>query len=214
MTTHDGQGNMNSKKSSRRWPRADVIAAVGVLVAIVGILVPVLDVRLPVGGGGRSDESAPAAAPTTSTTTPDAHQTSEPPVLADERRLTTLKPAEGAGLIKEVPPRDLEIPCGTNQSDDRSRQVVYQLPAAYQRFAATATATGPADPESLVQVSVFVHDRYDRSDRERQVARETGRLTERLPLAADIAGARALTIHIQCQSPAMVVRFADPRVSR
>jgi hypothetical protein len=48
----------------------------------------------------------------------------------------------------------------------------------------------------------------------RVVARETGRLTERLPLTADIAGARALAIRIQCQSTAMVVRFADPRLSR
>jgi hypothetical protein len=106
------------------------------------------------------------------------------------------------------------MPCPTNQSDDRSRQVVYKLPAPYQRFATTAAATGGADPESRVQVSVFVHDRYDRSDREREVAKKTGRLAEQLPLTADIVGARALTIRIECLSPAMVVRFADPRVSR
>jgi hypothetical protein len=205
---------MSSEKSSRRWPRADVIAAVGVLVAAVGLLVAVLAWRLPVAGGDQSDESPPALAPETSTTAPDAPRTSAQPAPADERRLTTLEPAEGAGLIKEIPPRDLEMPCPTNQSDDRSRQVVYKLPAAYQRFAATAAAAGPADPESLAQVSVFAQDRYDRSDREREVARQTGRLTEQLALTADIAGARALTIRIQCQSRAVVVRFADPRVSR
>jgi hypothetical protein len=188
-----------------------VIAGLGVLVTAAGVVLANVD--WPKSQDGRT-ETAATSNPASTTAKSPRTAASTAGTAVGERHLAQLTPVEGVGSVELVAPNELDMQCGTNQSDDRSREVVYALPAEYSRVLVDATPTGQADPESLTEVSIFVHDRYDRSDRERQVAVNVVPLNATQRLEADIPGVRAVTMRIRCQSPDVTVRFSDPRVIR
>jgi hypothetical protein len=115
--------------------------------------------------------------------------------------------------VRSVPPHGFDMPCGTNQSDDKLREVAYALPGNYRQVVVEATPTGKADRDSLTELSIYVHDRYDRADRERQAALRTVPLGRTVRLEAEISGVRTLMIRIRCQSPSVAVHFADARIT-
>lgn len=130
------------------------------------------------------------------------------------RYLADLTPSEGLDAIRKVAPHSLDVPCGTGQSDDRFRQVKYQLPGRYREVTLVAVASGNVDAETLTTVQVRADDRFDQQDRGREVARATVRLGRRVTLSGNITGVDTVTLRIVCDSPDVSVRFEDPRLLR
>ncbi len=104
------------------------------------------------------------------------------------------------------------MPCGSGQSDDRYRQIEYELPGPYTSFTTSVTARGKADVEAQVGVQVFVRARQDRSDRTPEVGRTVLHPNGSEPLTADITDARAILLRITCSTSALTVTFTDPRI--
>jgi hypothetical protein len=134
--------------------------------------------------------------------------------LGATRYLAELVPSEGIDAVRKVPPHSLDMPCGTGQSDDRFRELKYQLPGRYRELTLVATASGTVDPETMTNVQVIADDRFDQQDRQRTVAQRTFPLGSRQTLTADITGVDTLTLHIECDEPEVTVRFEDPRLLR
>jgi len=197
------------------WSRSERIAAISSAAAVGGVLLGVLTWLWPSGASTEDPRTTASESAQPGTAAPSRPATSPPGTGAAtaQRYLAELAPLEGAGAVRVVPPYGLDMPCGTNQSDDKLREVVYRLPGNYRQVVVEATPTGKADRESLTELSIYVHDRYDRADRERQAALRTVPLGTTVRLQAEISGARTLTIRIRCQSPSVAVRFADPRIT-
>jgi hypothetical protein len=196
----------------RNWTKFGVIAtAIGAVATVVALLVFVIPTR-----DGR-DEAARDASPGTAETTQKPTGTpasTTRPIASNERHLAELPLAQGGGAVRVVDGRDLSMPCGSGQSDDRYREIEYQLPGAYTSFTTQATAGGKADPEASIGIEVFVRTRQERSDRIPRPGAIAIKTSTSAPLTADITDATALSLRITCSASTLNVRFTDPRIVR
>jgi hypothetical protein len=192
-----------------RWTKIGAIitagfTVVGALAALAVFWVKTADGRVP---------DNPTSSAATSEQATKAPPPSETRALK-ERHLAELPLAQGGGVVRVIGSRDLSLPCGSGQSDDRYRQIEYELPAAYTSFTTRATAAGKADPEASVGVQVFVRAREEKSDRTREAARIVIPANRSRPMTADITDARAILLRITCSVSTLSVTLADPRIGR
>ena len=193
---------------SETWTKIGVIAGVVAAGAAVAVfVVPTRDGR---NETDRANTTQSAEATQNPTSAPNPSRASAP----NERHLAELPLAQGGGAVKVNGGRDLEMPCGSGQSDDQYRQIEYALPAAYASFATHATASGKADREASVGVQVFVRARQERSDRTLEAGRTVLPANGSGPLTADITNARAILLRITCSASTLTVTFSDPRIGR
>lgn len=178
------------------------VAAVGVVVAILAWLIPMDEDGTPSSAGSTSTPTPPAPAPPT-TTGGTPTPTTQPP--ATVRYLTELVPATGGGFVQRVGAHSLIMKCGTGESDDRFREVEYDIPrTGYRSFRTVARPTGRR--ETRIGVTLFV-DGVVRVD---SVSTAGGTGT----LSAGIDGAARLTLRITCDPGAASTTFVDPALTR
>jgi hypothetical protein len=215
--TSRGQNLTTEVKESDKQPRQRIRESnwskVGVIAGVVGALATVAVFGWPTRDGrdetARARQSPAATAsqyPTSASPNPSGTS------ALSERHLAELPFAQGGGAVTVVNGRDLSMPCGSGQSDDRYRQIEYELPGPYTSFTTSVTARGKADVEAQVGVQVFVRARQDRSDRTPEVGRTVLHPNGSEPLTADITDARAILLRITCSTSALTVTFTDPRI--
>jgi hypothetical protein len=206
LTTEAKESEEESTKESG-WVKAGAIA--GVAAALAAILVFFIQTR-----DGRDEaarDNSPAGTtqlPTTAPTIPSVT------VAPNERHLAELPLAQGGGAVRVIDGRDLSMPCGSGQSDDRYRELEYELPGAYTSFTTQATAGGKADPEASIGIEVFVRTRQERSDRIPRPSAIVVKANGSAPVTANITDAKALLLRITCSASTLNVRFTDPRIVR
>jgi cytoskeletal protein RodZ len=155
----------------------------------------------------------PSPAPSTVSSTADGPT---PVVTTGQvaRYLAALTPITGQGLFQPKG-NDLRLPCPTNQSDDRYREITYSLPARYAQFDTGMTVTGTADPEATAGIEVFIKHRLDRSDRQERVG-EPAALAQGASgtVSRPLGDAVQLTLRITCQTRTQAVVLTAPRITR
>ena len=204
--------NESEQDSGRDWPKI-IISAITTFCALVGAGAAFAVFVLPTKDGrdeaARDNRTSTAAATQHPTNPSNPTQTTAP----NERHLAELPLAQGGGAV-QVSGRDLSMPCGSGQSDDQYRQIVYELPGPYTSFTTDATAKGKADVEASVGVQVFVRARQEKSDRTLEARRIALTANTSQPLTADVADARAILLRITCSASTLNVTFTDPRIGR
>jgi hypothetical protein len=203
---------MKESKKGRRQAKAGAIASV--IVSAIGAAAAVAVFVLPT-RDGRDDtarDNATRSAETTQNPTGVPNPTSTG--ASNERHLAELPLAQGGGAVTIIGERDLSMPCGSGQSDDRYRQIEYELPGPYTSFTTRATAGGRADPEAKIGVEVFVRARQERSDRTLRVGMIVLQANGSGPLTADITNARAVLLRTTCSVSTLTITLTDPRIGR
>lgn len=194
-----------SHGSSRRW-----IELAGLAVAVVGVLVAIFAWVIPVEGddgatgsdGQTTRPSGPPTVPTASTSPPTPSPTGTGPPA---RYLTELVPVSGGGYVRRVGAHSLIMNCGSGESDDRDREVAYDVPpSGYRSFRATARPTGQR--ETRVRVTVLVTGVVAANPV--LVAGSSGEL------AAELDGPARLILRVTCDPGAASATFVDPALYR
>jgi hypothetical protein len=203
----------NQSEKESKWTKRATVA--GAIFGLIGALAAALVFVLPTKDG--RNEAARAQA----TRSPDTPQnpntvprTSSTTMAPNERHLADLPLAKGGGVVKIIDRRDLSMPCGSGQSDDRYREIEYELPGPYTSFITQAGAVGRADAEASVGVQIFIRARQDRSDRTLEVGSIRVQANGSETLAADITNARAILLRITCSTSTLTATFTDPRIGR
>lgn len=194
------------RRPGRRLSVGTALAAAGVLVAIGAWLWPV----------DPGSSPAPTAAPTTvapvpsppgpapSSGAPSPGDPSSGAPAGPHRFLTELVPFSGGSSVQRTGEHSLIMRCGTGESDDRDREVVYDIPpSGYQQLRTTARPTGRR--ETRVQVSVLVDGVVKDAP---VLAAGSARL-----LSVPVAGASRVTLRITCDVGAASTTFVDPELS-
>lgn len=185
-----------------RWRRAAELAAV--VAALAAIVFGLLELRPePTPGSAAPPTTSPrSTGPGGGTTGPSL--TTQPAGRPD-RYLTELTPAVGGSLVQRVGANSLRMSCGTGESDDREREVTYDIPrSGYRSFGTAAAVSG--ERETRVQVFVLVDNRVVTEP----VVTAGG--TQRLTWTGD--GLVRLTLRIACEPGATRVTFTDPGLTR
>jgi hypothetical protein len=206
---------LKEHKEESKWTKAVRLAKViGAFIGVIGALAAAAVFLFPTRDGrdqAARDNSTSSAEktqnPTSAPNTPGAG-------ASNERHLAELSLAQGGGAVRVIGAKDLSMPCGSGQSDDRYRQIEYELPGPYTSFTTRATAGGKADVEASVGVEVFVRARQERSDRTLKVGTIVLQANRSEPLTADITDARAILLRITCSASTLNVTFTDPRIGR
>jgi hypothetical protein len=105
--------------------------------------------------------------------------------------------------------------CGTNQSDDRYREVEYSVPAttSFGRLEATLRASADGGQDQRVALQVFVRDQYARADQTVQQAVKTLAPNGTEALTAPIPqGTAAVVLRLTCYLPGSSLRIIDPHL--
>lgn len=197
-----------SSRTRRTWVL--VVEIMGVLGGVATIIALVLQLPpfasgssqsagSPAPGPGPTTPVTPTSGPTTPGPTTPSPTRSEPSIT---RHLVDLVPDSGGGYVQRVGARALRMQCGTGNSDDRFRDVVYVVPPAesYRSFATTVAAAGPSG--TRVQAILILDNAGSTS-----VTVPTGRTA---PLTATTADIRKVTLRILCDSREDVATFTDP----
>jgi|GEM_PF-3123704 len=134
--------------------------------------------------------------------------------------LADLQPQAGGGNLTGLP-RDLRdtpgldrvvmIECPSNQSNDKMREVTYQLLGRYDSFATTVRPHFTSRPDALMHVEAFVGERA----RDGSLVWTLGggqyeaTADEPAPLTAVVEGAAEMTIRVRCELPDGVAILVD-----
>ena len=195
------------------WTKVGVVAGVvAALAALAVFLVPQAERDDP------ADEPADEPRAAVTGPAPAPPETAAPGTSAaaatTSRSLAALTPVSGVDAVR-VAGRDLEVGCASGRSDDPYREVMYALPAEYDRLDARVTVAGDgADPEDEAALQVFVHERRDRRDRLREVTRVVRAAGGTGTLAADVTGATAVVLRLTCDTQALRMTIAAPALVR
>jgi hypothetical protein len=204
---------------------ATVGAAAGIVGALAALAVfvwPTADGRLghddatrrPGGIGGSSTPGTTGAAiEGEATVTPATTVPGPPSDPAGSRRLVALTPSTGVGSA-ESRGDDLLMPCPSNQSDDRYRELRYDLLAPYASLTTGVGVSGPGDADATAAAQVFVQRRQDRSDRTIEVGRAVVRAGKTVPIRAELSDATSVVIRVTCAVPGQTVTLTNPRLIR
>jgi hypothetical protein len=115
-----------------------------------------------------------------------------------------MPPTTGGAYVQtrgKVGQHAMLIECGTGESDDPFREVMWDLVGDYARFAATATVSGQADPRARVEVQVLAND----------VLADKNVLTlgQSASLNVPLFGVHRIALRVICEYPTMKVTFSD-----
>jgi len=204
----------------RSWQ--STLGVVGAVAGVVGAVAAVAVFFLPTFDGRQSSASSSgtsagagsvSAASDGAASVGGASPSMTPAVPADVRPLSALAPSTGVGSVR-VEGGDLVVPCPGNQSDDRYREVRYDLVAPYHRLESGVGLSGPGDPDATAAVQVFVQRRQDRSDRVVEVGRSVVHRGDAGRLAVTLDDAAAVVLRVTCAATTQTVRLASPKLSR
>lgn len=185
----------------------------GGIAAVAVFFIPTADSRVqspePSDAGSPSGESS--ASSLTGTPEPRSTPTDATAPSTTGRDLAALTPVVGPGAIT-VEGRDVLIPCPSNQSDDRVREISYVLSRPFSRLDATVSASGQRDPDDSAAVQVFILFRQDRSDRQSETGRAVVSADQRMELSASLVDAVQVSLRVTCSSRTQTVRLTHPQL--
>jgi hypothetical protein len=213
LTAEVKESEEESKK--KFGSRAGVIATVlGTIFGLAGAIAAAAVFFVPTRDGRDEADRAKSTVSADTTQNPSGSPANpSEPSESTERHLAELPLTQGGGSVSVVG-RDLSMPCGSGQSDDRDRQFEYELPGPYTSFTTRATVRGKADVEAKVGIQVFVRARQERSDRTLEAGRTVLKTNGSEAITADITNARAILLRITCSTSTLNVTFTDPRITR
>jgi hypothetical protein len=214
----------------RRWSRAERIALVGVIATVVGVGIALAtwlrpgplddDAGAPRSGNG----SVPATAPR-STALPPATVSGDG--SGTGRYLDSLEPLTGRANLAPLPrvlaaqsgyDRPVVVRCPTNASDDKVRDVVYELNRRYLDLTATVRPHHPdaeaADGEAWVTATTQVAQRdgtFLSGSAGTRVIATPNRSAE---LRATVEGVDRLVLKVQCEFPDGLVVLSTATLTR
>jgi hypothetical protein len=121
-----------------------------------------------------------------------------------------LPPVTGGSFVTNGGPADrhaMVIRCASGQSNDRSREVSWNIPAPYSTLLGRVTISGKMDPEHKVQLEWFANGAriYNNS---------TLTLDTDTEFNGELAGAQDLRVRLTCTSSAGVATLLDAAVQR
>lgn len=166
--------------------------------------------------------SATRSEPATSTAAPATTSTRSGGIYLDG--LTPL--SGGASLVpaRDRPtavtsadyPHALVIGCPTNQSDDKVREVTYELRGRYVDLSATVRPHYGKDPEAVTYVTAFGGFRQKDGTMTRRELGTQYFATMNAPkdLAAEVRGAEELTLQVRCSMPDGVIVLESAQLTR
>ncbi|GAA4454576.1 hypothetical protein GCM10023170_046400 [Phytohabitans houttuyneae] len=113
-------------------------------------------------------------------------------------------------------PHPVVIDCPTNQSDDKVREVTYELRGRYRTLSATVRPHYEEYPDSVTYVTaVGGFPQRDGVLSRREVGRQQfATMASPQALTAEVHGAAEVTIQIRCESPDGVVVLESARLTR
>ncbi len=189
-----------------------VATVVGAFAAVLVFFVPAAESgneRPSPTSGTAAPSAPPSVTPTSSGDTPAATAGTTQPTPTPGRDLAGLAPIAGAGFVT-VDGVDIELGCPSNQSDDREREVRYDLTRSFTALHTSVSATGQSGPDDSAAIQVFIDFRQDRSDRRVETGRAVVTSGESAPISGSLKDAIALTLRLTCSSPSQVVRLEHP----
>ncbi|HEX5496227.1 MAG TPA: hypothetical protein VFX70_16805 [Mycobacteriales bacterium] len=206
---------LGGDQPARRRPLSNRAQIWGVIVAGASMLIALLAWLLPIGGSGgqASDRNPDVLAPV-----PGSRLTVRPvPVHSSATAdtsvggnsavpLTDIDPSAGATNLRPGPSGTLVIGCPTNQSDDLTRTVTYDLLGAYHTFTGSASVAGFTRPEAEAEVELLVDNT--------RVNNQVFAPGQHAPLTAALDGANTLAIRITCRQRTGTVSITDPVLTR
>jgi hypothetical protein len=200
------------------WTKLNVSAAV--LAALVGLAGLLYTIRSGPASGAASSSSTSASAatgvaPSTLPTVTRASSASQPPFAVTETLpLTRLTPAAGTGNVTRKG-TNLTMACGTNQSDDRFREIQYSLPTTrhYPHFRMTVHG-GDGDADQQFTLTAFVRGQYVRADQTRQIGTVSFRPGADARLQGDLTDdVDTLVLRLVCHLPGASVTISGAELT-
>ena len=199
--------------SHQRRPLSDQATIWGSAAAVATAVIALLAWLLPTGGSGSNAGQDATGTPATSPTAGRSAGGTGPistftgASVSDTVVLTDIVPESGAiNLGRSDSPGVLDLPCPTNQSNDRSRTVSYDLLGAYHGLTGLASVSGFSRAEAKAEVEVLVDDV--------RVDNKVFAPGEQAPLAATLDGAQRVAIRITCGQSDGTVTISAARLSR
>jgi hypothetical protein len=184
-----------------------VLTVAGVIVALAAWLYPKPDKSTP---DGTRDRSTSGASSTTAGGASDPPTTSSRPQRSQIRYLSDMPPVTGGAFVSNggpAGPHALVIQCGSGQSNDRSREVSWNVPGEYSTLLGTVTISGKMDPEHNVQLEWF-------ADGARIYNNSTLTLGADSEFRGELVGAQDLRVRLTCTSSAGIATLLDASVQR
>ena len=186
----------------------------GSVAAVAAVVVALLAWLLPMGGQGnpaaQGSTATPVPSPTVGSSAGPAGPTpsaSGPPASGSTVNLTDIAPSAGAiNLTRSSSPGVLVLPCPTNQSNDRSRIVSYDLLRSYHGLTGSASVAGFSRAEAKAEVEVLVDDV--------RVDNKVFAPGEQVPLAATLDGADRVSLRITCGQSDGTVTITSAKLYR
>jgi len=203
----------------RRKSRLTLLAEVtGILAAVTGVM-GFFIMTIPMLFGGDDNNPAPepgGLASSVAATSAPAEPTGPTAQEASVVYLTDLIPAIGAGNLTELPrelrgrpeyARSLVIQCPSGNTNDRHRDIGYDLRGRFIQFETTVRpysleSTGPV--LGLTQVDVY--------GEAQELASEIVEVGAVMHLTVDIEDVNRFTLRITCEDPDDIVILTDPRI--
>jgi hypothetical protein len=132
------------------------------------------------------------------------------PQLSQARYLADLPPVTGGSFVSNGGPADrhaMVIRCASGQSNDRSREVSWNIPAPYSALRGRVTISGKMDPEHKVQLEWFANGARIYNNSNLTLDSDT-------EFNSELGGAQDLRVRLTCTSSAGVATLLDAAVQR
>lgn len=186
-----------------------VASVVGAVAAVLVFFVPSADSPPSGPTGSTPATSTGPASSTPASSTPAASSTPPPSSDGSRRRLATMTPEVGAGLVT-VSGDSLELACPSNQSDDTSDEITYALTARFTALEGKVELVGQAGPDDAVGVQTYIQYREERTDRRARVGVSVAKAGQTARLAAPLTDAAKVSLVVTCSNPRNRVRILSP----
>jgi hypothetical protein len=180
-----------------------VLTVIGLAIAFGAWFYPKSPNEPPAGTSDRSTSASTAtgAAPHAPTTTGSSERNKI-------RYLSDMTPVTGGAFISGGGPdgrHGLVIRCASGQSNDRSREVSWNVPGTYSTLLGRVNISGKMDPEQNVQLEWF-------ADGARIYNNSTLTLDSDTQFNGELAGAHDVSLRLTCASSAGVATLLDAGV--
>ena len=190
------------------WTVEARVALVGVVVAVIGLVIAIAawqDPKMPRTEPSNSQSSASQS----------DRNTADPPTTggpepSQVRYLAELPPVTGGSFVSNGGPADrhaMVIHCASGQSNDRSREVSWNIPGPYSTLVGRVTISGKLDPEHQMQLEWF-------ADGARIYNNSTLTLATETDFRGELGGAQDLRVRLTCTSSAGIATLLDASVQR
>ncbi|MFY1632562.1 hypothetical protein ACN27F_04610 [Solwaraspora sp. WMMB335] len=183
------------------------------LVAVAAYLTPLLGSTDHAKTSGPTSPSVPATAPQQSPTDSAPSTPGPDPAAAPSAAyLAAISPQAGGSNLTDLP-RELrdtsefdqavKIECPSNQSNDKMRDVIYELRGRYDSFEATVRPFFANQSDAVMYVDVFAAERARDGSLiwTKRGGQYTATAAQPAPLTAVVDGAEQMKIQVRCELP-------------